>query len=162
MAFFDSFPTMIIKMPNGSSSLVTDIIRNIQVPDSILNDPNLFIIYRLADNESPEMVSFKFYKTTTYHWLICLLNKRFDVLDDFPKSEYIIKKNAEIKYKDINGIHHYEGENGSIVDEFTVPRIPVTNYEHEMMKNEQLRLIKVLRPEFISEFVGMYYETIKQ
>ena len=159
--YFDNFPTTSYETLDGENILVTDIVRVVSVPSSIMNDDNLYDFYAMADNETPEIVSHKFYGSTAYHWVIMLLNQRYDLWSDFPVSDSIIRKACEDKYGGIDVIHHHEDSNGNWVDEYTFPKLPVTAYEYELALNEEKRIVKVLKKAYLPEFIQSYTELIE-
>ena len=159
--YFDKFPLVTHKTLDGDLLLVTDIVRSIKIPDEVYLDQNLYQYYQCQDNETPEIISHKFYRSTAYHWVIMVLNQRFDVWSDYPKGDSVIRQICTDNYPSgVDGIHHYENSDGDIVDEFTVLKTPITNYEFEMSENEKKRIVKVLRQEYLSEFVTLYKELI--
>lgn len=161
--FFENFPVTFHKTINGEEILVSDIVRAINIPSDVLNDHNLYEYYLANDNETPEIISHKFYKSTAYHWVIMAINQRYDMWNDYPKDDNTIRTLCENKYNNgIDGIHHYEGPNGDVVDEFTVDKAPVSNYEYESEENEKKRMIKVLKSIYLSEFISLYTNLIKE
>jgi hypothetical protein len=161
MAFFDAFPLTMYPLSKNESILVTDIIRAIRIERAFMDETALYLPpYLIMDDETPELISLKFYDTVAYGWVIMLLNQKYDLYDDYPKSDLVVVDYTTKKYGDINAIHHYVDQNGMIVDEFTEGKIPVTNYEYEVEENEKKRQCKVLRPELISMFVKKYGDLI--
>jgi Base plate wedge protein 53 len=159
--FFKNFPTIPYRISPTESVVVQDIIRAVQIDPKLKNESIFFFSYRIEDNETPEMISHKFYGSTAYHWVLMVLNERFDPYDDFPKSDRILRKHCESKYADILGVHHYvDPLYGQPTDEFNTEKIVVTNLEYETTLNEKKRHIKILKPEVLSEFVGRYIGTI--
>lgn len=155
--FFENFPTTFHTTLNNEKILVTDWIRAIKIPKNILEDQNLYQYYTAKDNETPEIISHKFYKSTQYHWVIMVLNQRFDVWNDYPRSDATIRRYVS----DLDGVHHYINDQGEIVDAYTYPRIPVTNYEHAISENEKKRIIKVLQPSYLAEFISVFQQLIE-
>lgn len=160
--FFEKFPLMYFPQPDGSRILVTDFIRAIKIDPQIKLNELLYDIYIAKDGETPEIISHKKYKSTQYHWVIMLLNEKFDPWRDFPQTDANLIKMAKEKYVDINAIHHYEDGNGNWVDAFTSNKTPITNIEYERQLNEQKREVKILRPELLAEFVTQYRQLISK
>jgi hypothetical protein len=160
--FFDKFPPTLYRAPDGSDILVTDWIRAVRIPQSILDEDAFYEYYLLKDNETPEIVSHKLYKSAAYHWLVMAVNQKYDVWNDYPKDDSTIRKMAAEKYANIDGIHHYEDANGSIVDSFTIPNIPITNIEYEIQQNESKRIIKVVKFLYLSNFLNTYTQLISE
>lgn len=159
--FFKNFPVIPYQISKTESVAVQDIIRAVQIDPKLKQESMFYTNYRISDNETPEMISFKFYGTTAYHWVIMILNERFDPYDDFPKSDRILRKHCESKYTDILGVHHWiDPIFSQPTDEFNTEKIAITNLEYETELNEKKRHIKILKPEVLSEFVAQYISTI--
>ena len=157
---FEVFPLTYFKIDNTTNVLVTDFIRAVKLDDSLKNNELFFNIYEVLDNETPEIISYKMYGSTQYHWVIMLLNEKFDAYNDFPKSDNIIYNYSLDKYIDINALHHYEDSNGNIVDQFYPLKTIISNIDYERQLNEEKRSIKILKKEILSEFVSNYKSLI--
>ena len=158
--FFEKFPLMYLPMEDGSSLLVTDFLRAMKIDPQLKLNELLYNIYTAKDGETPEIISHKVYKSTQYHWVIMLLNEKFDPWRDFPQSDANLIKMAMDLYPDINAIHHYEDGAGNWVDEFTALKTHVTCIEYERQLNEEKREVKILRPELLAEFITQYRQLI--
>ena len=74
------------------------------------------------------------------------------------------------KYTNISGIHHYEitessGDKELKIDVGTVntdypTATPITNYEYELARQDTLRRIKLLDPQFVDDFVSEFRELV--
>lgn len=159
---FESFPITTFDIDSKNKILVTDFIRAIRVDSNLKNNDLLYVFYEAKDGETPEIISHKFYKSTQYHWVIMLVNEKFDPWRDFPQSDYVLNKMAKEKYADINSLHHYEDTNGNWVDEFAPVKIPITNIEYERQLNEANRTIKILKREVLTNFVDQYRNLISR
>lgn len=160
--FFEKFPLMYLPMDDGSKILVTDFIRAMKIDPQLKSNELLFDIYIAKDGETPEIISHKFYKSTQYHWVIMLLNEKFDPWRDFPQSDANIAKLAMDIYPDINAVHHYEDDSGNWVDELTPLKTPITCIDYERQLNEKKREVKILRSELLAEFITQYRQLIAQ
>jgi len=160
-AYFDQFPLTLYQISKKERILVTDIIRAIRIERGFKDSSDLYESpYLILDNETPELISLKHYDTVSYGWIIQLINEKFDLYDDFPKSDLILTEYTQMKYGDINAVHHYENQDGMIVDAFTPGKIPVTNFEYEVLENEKKRECKILRRELMSTFLKQYRDLI--
>lgn len=158
--YFGYFPYGFLNVSKTENVLVTDIIRAVQLGAGFKDASNVFLpTYLIGDNETPELISLKFYDTTAYGWIIMILNDKFDRYDDFPVSDTILLDYCTQKYGDPNGIHHYVDNTGRIVDAFSYGN-PITNYEYESDENEKKRPCKILRPELVSLFVKQFQSLI--
>lgn len=123
--YFSKFPIVTYKINDKEFVLVTDFIKAIQI-DTLLKSDSLFSDpYDVLDNETPEIISHKFYGTVDYHWVIMLINERYDFYSDFPKSDDIVRKETLRKFGNLEGIHHYEDENGKIINYYPVLNWPL-------------------------------------
>ena len=109
-----------ISSVNGSSQLtiVKDITHNIRFRKEILENITLYDEYDIRDGETPEIIAERIYGNAQYHWVIMLLNERYDYITDFPLSYPELVSHTEQKYGagNANGIHHYLDFNGNRVD----------------------------------------------
>lgn len=85
--------------------------------------------YIMLDGETPEIVSHKIYGTVDYHWIIMLINERYDYLNDFPIKDSLLLDLTKQKYgvDQVESIHHYEDDEGNEVDEYYYDWKNVTN-----------------------------------
>ena len=84
--YFANFPKIVydFDLSNGTDyKVVTDITRNVRVRKQILENIALYDFYDIAEGETPEIVSEKIYGTPYYHWVIMLVNQRYDYVNDF-------------------------------------------------------------------------------
>lgn len=159
--FFEKFPFALFEIAKNQRSIVTDFIRAVKIDPRLKEDDIFYDFYEAADDETPEIISHKVYGTTQFHWVIMLLNEKFDPWNDFPKSEIVIRKFTQEKYVDINAVHHYEDVNGNWVDQFYVGGIPITNIEYELQENEKKRTLKILKRNVLDAFVDDYQNLIE-
>ena len=100
--FFQKFPFTLFEISKNESSLVTDFIRAIKIDPKLKEDDVFYDFYEAADGETPEIISHKLYGSTQFHWIIMLINEKFDAWRDFPQPEYIVRKFATEKYSNID------------------------------------------------------------
>ena len=82
-------PTTLIK--------VSDITRNVRFKIEFIKSLGVFETYKMNDSETIEMVSEKIYGTPDYHWILMILNERYDYIEDFALDsnrfhKYMVKK----------------------------------------------------------------------
>lgn len=88
--YFKEFPEMLYDFKYGGknkTTIVKDITRNVRVRRDLLANITLFDEYDIVDGETPEIIAEKIYGNPEYHWIIMLVNGRYDYLTDFPKDE---------------------------------------------------------------------------
>jgi hypothetical protein len=105
--FYD-FPTK--ENQENTLHILTDITANVRVRKQILENITLYDEYDILDGETPELIAEKIYGNPEYHWIIMLVNQRYDYIRDFPMSvgelyDYVVDKYG-VEGKD--RVHHYE------------------------------------------------------
>lgn len=161
--FFKPFPPIYYEIATNNQVIVTDFLRAIKLDPKLKENPIFFKMYEIQDGDTPEIISHKFYGSTMYHWVLMLLNEKFDPWRDFPQSDEVVRKFAEEKYDDLNDIHHYEDANGNWINDsggLNEFEIPITNIEYELDLNERKRSIKILDKSILSTFVNEYTQLI--
>ncbi len=77
--FFSEFPTINYDTNgNGTTSEIQDILIRVIIRDGIRERHSLFEEYDIKDWDTPESVSYNYYKSPQYHWVIMMTNKMFD------------------------------------------------------------------------------------
>ena len=174
--YFTYFPQMYYDaVQDGTTSpvLVTNILRRVKVKDSIKNDVALFDKYRVKAGESPEMVSMRFYGTVDYYWVVLLMNDIKDRFYEWPLSEQDFESFVKEKYTNPQATRHFEisqssGKTSSIdyshlveVNSTTPGATAVSFYEYERRKQDNMSLIKILKPDFVSAFVEEFAKSVR-
>ena len=172
MAYFSKFPIVVVDLSEFGEDkeeyLLSDIITNVRVKKDLLNNLSYYEEYDVRDGETPELISEKFYGTPLYHWVIMLINDRYDYINDFPMVQQTLEAYIEEKYgASQNSIRHYVTVDGFIVNsDYVNPQgvadaTPVTNFEYEIQKNEEKRRIKVIPPDVLGEVIRQFREILK-
>lgn len=132
--------------------IVTDITKNLRFKKEILANITVYDEYDIGDGETPEIIAEKIYGNPNYHWIIMLVNERYDYLNDFPLSTYNLEQHITQKYGAGNeyDTHHYVDLKGFIVDEDNAEATSVSNYQYEDDLNETKRRIKIVSPSLIN------------
>lgn len=172
--YFTYFPKMYYDaVGNNQPKLVTNILKRVKVRDSIKNDVSLFDKYQVNFGESPEIVSYRLYGTVDYYWTILLMNNIRDRFYEWPLSLQQFEDYVKAKYTNPSAVHHYEitqssGTTTSLdyshlieVNSDTEGASAVSNYEYERRRQDNLSLIKVVRPELISAFVEEFAKLVR-
>lgn len=128
MQYFSNFPkTLFLLKPAGYQTpaeyvALTDITRNVRFKKEVIDNITLYDTYNIKEGDTPEIVSEKLYGTPYYHWVIMLLNDRYDYINDFPMPQNVFDRYIKQKYgMELDGISYVEsvygtGVEGLIVD----------------------------------------------
>ncbi len=150
MSYFSNFPLITYNFEiDGKVTLIVvkDIALNVRVKKEILENIVLFDEYDIEDHETFDTISEKLYGKPIYHWVLMLLNSRFDYRKDFPMSQqqlmnYCIQKYGKEHLYDqhvIFGNLHYLDRNGNTVTKLTPEQFsvlyPYSSYQNYLDLN---------------------------
>jgi hypothetical protein len=99
--YFDHFPKLLYDFDLSAGKkfvLVKDITQNVRFQKEFLDQMSLYESYRMVDGESIETVSEKVYGTPDYHWMLMLLNQRYDYIEDFPMASTVLDEHVTRKF----------------------------------------------------------------
>lgn len=164
--YFKRFPTIYYPVNvNGERQFTAlkDITINVRFIKEFLSNITLYDLYDIGEGETPEIISEKFYGTPFYHWLIMLVNEKYDYLSDFPLTQAQLQAHTIEKYgiDNVDGIHHYENDNGFIVNSDAEFAVAVTNTQYEDNINESKRTIKIINRTIIEKVVRDFVKIVK-
>jgi hypothetical protein len=159
--YFEDFPKFAYDFEIAGEKkviLITDITRNVRFRKELLANIALWDEYDIVDDETPEIIAEKVYGNANYHWIIMLLNERFDYIADFPLSYPKLVRYVEDKYGVANkdSVHHYETAKGYVVNYDTPGATPVSNLQYEERINESKRRIKLITPAMVDKVIEQF------
>lgn len=159
---FDTFPYDFEINGQRKVLMVSDITKNVRFRKEILANIVLYDEYDMKDGETPEIVAEKVYGNAQYHWIIMLVNERFDYIADYPMTYDALLNYVKDKYGEdqVNAPHHYVNSNGFTVDEYQFGATPVSNLQYEERINESKRRIKIVSPNLIGAILKQFSEII--
>lgn len=159
--------------------LVKNIFRRVKLRDDLQNVFTIFNKYQIKDGARPDTVAQEIYGSSQYDWVVLVGANIINVRNEWPLSDRDIYRYSEELYgNDLNAIHHYETTEvkdsngrlilpkGKVVDSnFTIPKPdlptqtinPVTgisNYEYEVIKNNQKRSIYILKSSYLQQAIN--------
>lgn len=163
--YFKDFPQFAYDFEIGGKTkvlLLTDITRNVRFRKEILGNIELFDEYDIQDGETPEIIAEKVYGNPNYHWIVMLVNERYDYIADFPLPYPQLLRYVEDKYGVGNeyDTHHFVNERGYIVDQYYVGKLAVSNIDHEERINEQKRRIKLISPQLVDRVIKQFNDIL--
>ena len=191
MQYFKNFSAIYYTL-NNETRLLVDITKRVILDGEVINNTDAYVEYQVKDTDTLQSISNAIYEQTYPFWIIMLVNKMLNPYIALPFNEANLLKYISNKYGDDNiyNIHHYEDENGNIVDyplvfennnyyriidnnkiqinekliynnQLYQKNIPVTNYEYENRINESKRNIKLLKPEFLDTIVEQFNSAVE-
>lgn len=127
--YFNNFPKIYYDFPQDATStelqILTDITLNVRVRKEILENITLYDEYDIQEGETPEIIAEKVYGNPELHWVIMLVNQKYDYLRDFPMTSAELYAHCEQTYGTdrVYMTHHYE-KNGLVVDGRAFVKVP--------------------------------------
>jgi hypothetical protein len=163
--YFNNFPAIAYEFNIGDKTTViavTDITENVRFRKEILANINLYDEYDIVDGETPEIISEKFYGSPYYHWIVMLVNERYDYINDFPLSQTSLEKYIIDKYGsgNSNSTHHYENVAGFIVDSDHPQAESISNTQYEERINEGKRRIKIISSAVLQRILNQFKDIV--
>ena len=158
--YFNQFPTIEYDVTgDGTKTTIKDLLLRVKVRDYVKNNRAWFAKYIVEQDETPDMVAFKVYGRTTYHWIILMFNQITNPYYDWPLKNRDFYAFINDKYSNPSAVHHYEipQESGNTnikikVESDVTGAVEVTNFEFEDEIQKTKREIRILKPEYVGRF----------
>lgn len=147
---------------NASAQVIPNITLKAVINDKVKNNYSVYDLYDIQEEETPELVSYKFYNTTDLHWLILHMNDIVDPRFEWPLTNYELIEYCNGKYDNPQATHHWVNIDGYIVSENTPGSISVSNFQFEDELNEEKRRIKILKPIYVQTIVNEVKESFSR
>ena len=155
---------------NGRETIHKDIFRRIKIKTK--NQLLDFDFYDVQNGEAPEIIAHKYYGDPELHWTILVANDIVDYYHDWPMSQQTFEQYVKERYGNPNAVHHYEvtQTSGDTTEVINVgmnttdygSALPISNYQYEMSLQEQKSQIRLIKPQFIEDFVKEFETKIKE
>lgn len=166
MAYFKHLPKILYSFGDDRDidlKALTDITVNTRIFKEALPQITLYEYYDLQDGETPEILAHKLYGDSEMHWIIMLLNERYDMHTDFPMSATEIDTYIENKYAVPDAIKHYVDADGHVVDSFSVSGTkPVSYRDYEYAINDAKRRVKIVSPTVAQRLAEEFRELVRR
>jgi len=166
------------RQSSGDTVRVKNLWRRAKIREDFFGNFVLFTKYNVIGDERPDNVAEKVYGSASLDWLVLTANNIIDIKNDWPMTEYDLNVYLNDKYtpQQLMKIHHYETiewrdynnqliiKAGQEVDEsFSVeylignqvktvsPIRSVSYFEWEVQKNDEKRVIDLVKTEFVDK-----------
>jgi len=148
----------------GRPITISDILYRIAINKDFSHKASFLMPYTVVEGDTPEIVSFKFYGTPLYHWVILIINDIVNPREEWPLSEKQLLEKIALQYPDDlpSDVYEWREINYGYVVDYNAGLAAqqqiysVSIYDYETEKNEAKRTIKVLDPNFITDFITAY------
>ena len=165
--YFAQFPLNLYdSVGDGSFKLVTHLLKRVTIRAKVKVNTLFFDTYDVREGETPEMIADKLYDDPELHWIVLMVNDITDRYHQWPKNQNQFLTYINDKYTNISGTHHYEINQTSGdttikinigTDNTDYPTATlITNYEYEEERQDALRKIRLLSPEYVTDFVSEF------
>ena len=168
--YFNPFPTISYD-PTGSgyTNTIKDITTRVKVKQWVRNKAALFAKYDVADAMTPEMVAFYLYDNAELHWVVLMFNEITNSYYGWPLSRRDFDAFVNNKYSNPQGVHHYEitqssGDQSIKINVMSTVAgaTAVSNLQYEAAVNEKKRQIRVLKPEYLNQFIREFQSLVRR
>ena len=176
--YFEQFPVIFYDaVGNGDPKVVTHLLKRVALHSKASETVALFDTYDVRNGETPEMIAHKYYDDAEYHWVILLVNNITDRYHQWPMNTRQFLAHLAERYDNVDAVHHYEinqvsgntnvkiniGTSNVDTDGNTIADATlVTNREYEEEKQDVLRKIRLLDPEYLEKFVEEFERLVSE
>ena len=170
--YFGHFPLIPYdSVGNGEFKLVTNLLKRVAVRSKVKTNVLVFDTYDIKSGETPEEIADKLYNDPELHWVVLMMNDITDRYHQWPLNENQFLAHINDKYSNVDAVHHYEisqtsGDTTIKIDIGTdntdhSGATAITNYEYEVVQQDEIRKIRLLDPTYIKAFVDEYKTLMK-
>ena len=180
MYFDKNFPTIPYdSVGQGTFKDVKNLLRRVALRTKVKTNTLLYDTYDVKEGETPESVAFNLYDDAELHWVVMLVNDITDRYHQWPMRYSQFLQYVNDKYDDVNAVHHYEitqtsGDTTTKIEvysnsalfsgdtDFYGTATAITNLEYEESLQDERRKIKLLDPQYLSQFVKEFESLMKE
>jgi hypothetical protein len=128
--YFTNFPKV-----KHTNEILVDITKRAKFLNTIAQNPNVYLPYTIKDGETVEEISYLYYGTVDYVWMIYLANNMIDPYKDWPMRDRELYAHIADKYKD-----EYEESTGNT----TYSAQDVLNWTQDATRNDNILFYRSL------------------
>ncbi len=103
--YFTKFPNILYDLsgnPNSDPIIVKNIFFRLKIVDAIETNSLVYYPYFVKQNETPEIIAYKYYKDTEKHWLVLMVNQIIDPRYDWPLADQSFINYITAKYGSVD------------------------------------------------------------
>ena len=178
--YFESFPKIFYdSVGQGNPKVVTNLLRRVAIRAKVKTNTMLYDTYDVKSGETPEIIADKLYQDPELHWIVMLVNNITDRYHQWPMKEQQFNTFLNEKYDNPDGVHHYEisqesGDTSTKIEvyanealytgdtDFYSNATTITNIEYEENRQDELRKIRLLDPQYVGQFIEEYETLMKE
>jgi len=115
MAYFNRLPNiefeekpLVFPFSEKDYVLAKNFFKRYKVSESSYNFQNFFSEYDMTDEDRIDYLSYKFYNTSDFDWVILITNNIINTYFDLPVKDVDLYEMVVKAYGNPDGIHHYE------------------------------------------------------
>jgi len=167
--YFSQFPVIIYdSVGNEDFKIVTHLLKRVALGSKAKAVSALFDTHDVRSGETPVMIAHKLYGDSEYHWVVLLVNNITDRYHQWPMNNRQFLAHLADTYDNVDATHHYEiyqssgdttvkiniGSTNIDTDGNTISdAVQIINREYEEAKQDEIRKIRLLDPEYLEQFV---------
>ena len=167
--YFSQFPVIAYdSVGDKEFKTVTHLLKRVALHSKARSIGSLYDTYDVRSGETPEMIAHKYYGDPEYHWVIMLVNNITDRYHQWPMNNRQFLAHIDTRYDNVDATHHYEiyqssgdttvkidiGLSNVDADGDTISdAVLITNREYEEAKQDEIRKIRLLHPQYLEQFV---------
>jgi hypothetical protein len=110
MKYFESLPKIISRKDN-ISTIKTNLMARSSIIPTLLSNPLVFYSYDVQDEDTPEIIAYKYYGNVYRYWIVLFANQIINPQWDWPMRSNVFNDYIEKKYPNIDvytTLDHYE------------------------------------------------------
>ena len=132
--------------------VLTDITTNVRLRKQILQNITAYEFYDFKQYETIETLAERLYGDPQLHWVIMLINDRYDYVNDFPLENDALEAMITANYTSPDAVKWYK-KDGLVVDSTVAGAVAQTHRQYEQDRNEAKRRIKIVTPTLVNQIV---------
>ena len=172
MTYFSKFPLIgYDSLGDENFKITPNILKRVGARTQALINSTMLFKYRIQLGETPESLAYDFYGDPRLHWVILITNNITDRFHEWPLTERQFQNFVNDKYTNPNAVHHYEISQTSGKDTVKLnigtdntdypSATAITNYEYEDDKQDSMGWIKILKEEYLTQFLNEFVKLMK-